>query len=367
MAINAPPSSTTQKPSQAPITTMRLKKGDYLFKEGDKAGAMYLLKSGNIRIFKKKGEADIEIETIRSGQILGELAFLDGNPRSASGEALTECELVEISGPSFQVVLDRIPEWLKILMRTLVTRLRVASTRIRQLESFSSEFVYSDKEGKRVSQYIYLSVADVMKVSTGILLVASRWGQPTEYDGKKGIDLRVTLLQRYVNQIMGIPVAKLTSVIDAFSGAGFIKSDESTGNIILFDIDFLEKLIHYINEENLLEPTKKHDITNKGFLVMCLVAKHIGEFARNPEGAASVNVAAILKKETGPDGKAPFRMDDFVELVKLGYATNVAAKSSDEVMTTIQVDTFMHALRLQRALKTIEAVNEQKRRANAPK
>lgn len=358
---------TTPTPGQAQQTggvpTLRLKKGQYLFKEGENAGAMYLLKTGNIRIFKKKGDSDIEIETIRSGQILGELAFLDGNPRSASGEALTDCELVEISGPNFQGVLDKIPEWLKILMRTLVTRLRVASTRIRQLESASTEFVFSDKDGKRVSQYVYLPGNEVMKVATGILLVATRWGQPAEIDGKKGIDLRVALLQRYVNQIMGLPVAKLTSVMDAFSQAGFMKTDEATGNTVLLDINFLESLIHYMNEENLQDPSKRHDVSNRGFLIMGLLAKHMGRYPKDSNGNAQVNVAEILKLETSVDGKGPFRMDDFAEMVKLGYASNVAAKSGDEVLTTIHVESFMQSARLQRALKCIEAVNEQKKKA----
>ena len=60
-----------------------------------------------IRLFTRRGNTNIEIDTIRPGQILGELAFLDGNPRSLSGEALTECELVEISGPTFVDVLSK--------------------------------------------------------------------------------------------------------------------------------------------------------------------------------------------------------------------------------------------------------------------
>lgn len=364
MAIT-PPSGNLSAPASVP--SVRLKKGQFLFKEGENAGAMYLLKTGNLRIFKKKGDSDIEIETIRSGQIVGELAFLDGNPRSASGEALTECELVEISGPSFQQVLDKIPEWLKILMRTLVTRLRVASTRIRQLESASSEFVYNEKEGKRVAQYVYLSASDVMKTCAGILLVASRWGNPTELDGKKGTDIRVALLQRYVNQIMQVPVAKLTSVLDAFSLAGFMKTDEVTGNVILFDINFLEQFTHYMNEENLQDPSKRHDISNKGFIIMCLVAKHLSKFPKDSNGASTVNVAEVMKIETPADGKAPFRLDDFAELVKLGYASNVAAKSNDEVLSTIQAESYLLAVRFQRTLKTIEAVNEQKKKAGSTK
>jgi len=51
-----------------------------------------LVKTGMIRLFKKKGDSQIELDTIHSGQVVGELAFLDGNPRSASGEALTDCD-----------------------------------------------------------------------------------------------------------------------------------------------------------------------------------------------------------------------------------------------------------------------------------
>src|SRR4051812_22223696 len=110
---------------------IQLKKGELLFSEGEKSRAMFLVKSGAIRLFAKRGTSDVEIETIRSGRLLGELAFLDGNPRSVSGEALTDCELVEVSGPTFVEVLHKTPDWLKILLKTIVQRLRAATARIR--------------------------------------------------------------------------------------------------------------------------------------------------------------------------------------------------------------------------------------------
>src|SRR5690348_3714743 len=95
------PSAVSAVPTQAPGPQLvKLKKGQLLFSEGENSRAMYFLKSGMIRIFKKKGDSSIEIDTVHSGQVIGELAFLDGNPRSASGEALTDCELNEISGPT---------------------------------------------------------------------------------------------------------------------------------------------------------------------------------------------------------------------------------------------------------------------------
>src|SRR3954469_23169421 len=125
--------------------TRRLKKGETLFAEGENSRAMYYVKSGMIRIFKKKGDSAIEIDTIRQGQILGELAFLDGNPRSVSGEALTDCELVEISNALFLEVLGHTPDWLKILFRTVVSRLRSANVKVRQLESANIAVNYSEK------------------------------------------------------------------------------------------------------------------------------------------------------------------------------------------------------------------------------
>jgi CRP-like cAMP-binding protein len=362
-AATAAGPAAAPNPAPAPTPSIRLKKGQMLFHEGDNAGAMYLIRQGTIRVFKKKGDADIEIESIRSGQIIGELAFLDGNPRSASGEALSDCELVEISGPAFQQALDKIPEWLKILIRMLVTRLRAASTKIRQLESSSTEFIYSKNEGKRVAQNIYLSAPDVMKVATAILLVASRWGKPTQIGEKSGTEVPADLLQRYSSQILQVPSSKMTSVLDAFGVAGFMKSDDASGTIALLDIDLLEKLIHYMNEENLSEPSKRHDLSNRGFVIMSFIARHLPKYSKDAEGIALVNVAEVLKLETPEGGRAPFRLDDFAELVKLGYASNVTAKSADEVLTSIQSDSFLVATRIQRAIKSIEAVNDQKRKS----
>lgn len=323
---------------------------------------MYFLKAGMIRLFKKKGDSNIELDTVHSGQVLGELAFLDGNPRSASGEALTECELVEISGPTFQDVLTRMPDWLKIMLKTVVGRLRTASTRIRQLEQASTAFDYSEKDGKRAAHYVYMSPIDAMKIATGILLVASRNAKAAP----GGQEVRVGLVQRYVNQIMGVPVAKINSFLDVLAQCGVaVVSEEGGGTqVVLKEADFLEHLIAYLNEENLMEPSKRHDISVRGFLVMSLMAKNLSRYPKNDiTGSSTVNLAEVRKLETPAGGKEPFRMEEFQEIVKLGYATNLDAKSATEAMTTIKPEAFLMAYRYQRVVIALNAVNEQKRKA----
>lgn len=343
--------------------TRTLKKGDLLFAEGENSHSMYFLKKGMIRIYKKRGKSNIELDTIHAGSVLGELAFLDGNPRSASGEALTDCLLIEISGSTFTQTLSGMPDWLKLLLKTIVTRLRSASTRIRQLESVSTAFDYSSKAGPGKSHYVYLSPSDVLKICASLILVGSRNGKPAA-DGKS-VEIKVSVLQRYANQIIGIPVAKVTSLLDLLAQEGMVGLDEQAGasQVLIKNMDFIEKFITYLNEENLLEPSKRHDISLKGFLIMKLIVKHLPNGKKDAAtGLTAINMAVLLKAETQALGKEPFRFDEFPELVKLGYCTELDAKSSDEILTRVKAEEFALACQFQKIIKSLNQINEEKSR-----
>jgi hypothetical protein len=134
--------------------------------------------------------------------------------------------------------------------------------------------------------------------------------------------------------------------------------------ITLKDSDFLEHLIGYLNEENLVEPSKRHDVSVRGFLIMSLIAKHLHRYPKNEAlGASTVNLAEIRKMETPAGGKEPFRIDEFQEIIKLGYATELDAKSGTEAFTQIKPEAFVLAYRYQRVVLALNAVNEQKRKA----
>ena len=59
--------------------------GDYLFKEGDTGEEAYLIKSGQIKISKQDGENGFKtLATVGKGNIVGEMALIDGTPRAAT-------------------------------------------------------------------------------------------------------------------------------------------------------------------------------------------------------------------------------------------------------------------------------------------
>ena len=197
-----------------------------------------------------------------------------------------------------------------------------------------------------------------MKICSSILLVSARNGKPSG----NGVEIRPALLQRYANQIMGVPVAKVTSMVDILATGGVmsVADPASDSQIVVQDIDFLEQLIQYLNEENLLEPSKRHDVSIKGFMIMSLISKHIAKFPKDVEtGTAAVNVAQVRKIELR-DGKELFRMEDFQELAQLGYASNINIKNNDEAISILKPEAFVQAYRLQKVVMGIRAANEQK-------
>lgn len=356
--VPPPTASSTSSASAAGPGIRRIKKGELVFAEGDTSSSMYFVKVGMIRIYKKKGDSDIEIDTIRAGSILGELAFLDGNPRSASAEALTDCELAEISASIFHSVLVKMPDWLKILLRTVVSRLRAASTRIKQLETASAAYDYADRDGRKAPHYVYLSALDVLKILSAFLLAVSRHGKTTE----AGTLVKISTVLKYGNQIMGVPEAKIATIQDILLQAGVLSAGPVYDQVLMKEADFLEQLIAYLNEENLVEPTKRHDISLRGFIVMNAIAKHLHEYSKDKSGDTIVNIAAIKSQESEILGKELFRMDEFVELVKLGYCSALNVKSGTEQTTSLDSDQFYKHYRFQKVAMMIQAQNEQKRK-----
>lgn len=99
--------------------------GDTLMKEGDEAKTIFYLKSGTLNIFVNKEK----IATTSAGEFIGEMAFIDGKPRSATVIAASDCELVEISQTVFQKELDALAPWLQQFIKTLIRRSRASNQR----------------------------------------------------------------------------------------------------------------------------------------------------------------------------------------------------------------------------------------------
>ncbi len=108
--------------------TIALKPGEVLFREGDDANAMYIVKHGTLRILS----GSTILETVRDGGLIGEMAIIEEHmPRSATAIAGTYCELVEIDVPRFLSLVANAPAFSITVLRVISRRLRVMNRRYR--------------------------------------------------------------------------------------------------------------------------------------------------------------------------------------------------------------------------------------------
>ena len=106
--------------------------GDDLFSQGDKATALYVIKYGSVRILQKSASGDqIEVATLGTGSHFGEMAFVDGEPRSASAAAVEKSEIVVLDYQKLQGVLEKnigiAASFYKELAHFLCGRLRITT------------------------------------------------------------------------------------------------------------------------------------------------------------------------------------------------------------------------------------------------
>src|SRR2546427_9255186 len=118
-----PPDVTAQLFAAA--TERSLKPGEALFLAGDQGDGCYRLERGLIKITVRslRGEERI-IALLGRGEIIGELALIDHQPRSASAVAIRDSNVRHISRQSFEAFTQEHPKIYRHLVGLLAARLR---------------------------------------------------------------------------------------------------------------------------------------------------------------------------------------------------------------------------------------------------
>jgi hypothetical protein len=111
--------------------------GEFLFREGDQSNDIfYVLENGLVQVIKHDGvRNEIFLEYARPGQLIGEMAVLDNQPRMATVRAVEPARLMVISGEAFRKRLATSDPVAMKLIETLSTRLRQTSEEAARLKA----------------------------------------------------------------------------------------------------------------------------------------------------------------------------------------------------------------------------------------
>ena len=101
--------------------------GDYIFREGEPGGEMYIIQAGEVEIVKVVQGEPHRLAILEEGDFFGEMAILEDLPRTAAARAHTECALLQIDESTFDQLIRHNPEISVRMLRKLCHRLRATN------------------------------------------------------------------------------------------------------------------------------------------------------------------------------------------------------------------------------------------------
>ena len=177
--------------------TRRYRRGQLIFQQGDPAHSLFLVAEGAVKVFLTSPEGDsVILVTLSPGEAFGELALVDGNPRSASAEALHDTVALELGRTEFLTAMADEPGVAEAVIATLGSILR-------RLTEQAADLVFLDLHG-RIAKLLLQMATDVGSGNSD------------------GITLDLHLTQSEIASMVGGSRQSVNQVLRSFERRGYI-------------------------------------------------------------------------------------------------------------------------------------------------
>jgi len=107
-----------------------IKKDDDIVREGEPGDAMYVIVSGLVEVWTKRGNRKIVLATLKEGDFFGEISLITGDVRTATVTALKETRLMKLKKSDFDDIASRYPRVLEVTKSVLDKRLEDTITTV---------------------------------------------------------------------------------------------------------------------------------------------------------------------------------------------------------------------------------------------
>jgi len=192
-------------------TVNRMRKGDTILEQGEEGDSLIVLLSGGARVSMiAPNGREIILDYAEPGEMLGEIALLDGEPRTASVNALGEGRYLRIRRRAFEIFIERHPKVALCMMQEMARRLRQTDATIESDRAFTS--------GPRIARHL----------------------KRLSDDDAGGAQLRLNISQGELGNFVGISREHVNRQLAAWADQGVIELEQ--GRIRILDGEYLSEL-----------------------------------------------------------------------------------------------------------------------------
>ncbi|MGH2475702.1 MAG: Crp/Fnr family transcriptional regulator [Candidatus Limnocylindrales bacterium] len=192
----------------------RFRRGEVIFHIGDPGDALFVIVSGEVKISLPSETGDEAIlATLGPGAVFGELALLDGAPRSASATAISAAEMVVLPRDRFRELIATEAGVRDALLASIAGELRRLTTHVEELH-------FLDMTGRLAARLVRL---------------AQESGTVGAGDGS--IRLRKNLTQGDLAAMVGCTRQSVNKLLGQFTDDGLVRLDRD--GIVVADLDGL--------------------------------------------------------------------------------------------------------------------------------
>jgi CRP-like cAMP-binding protein len=190
-------------------------KDDYIFLEGEAPEALYVIKTGKVKILRHSRDGkDVVLRVCGQGQLLGTVATFDGAGYPGTAQAIEDCSVLVIARNDCLTLVNRYPVFALAVIADLGVRLRSSAEQIRSLA--------------------------VERVEQRIARTLLKLGENSGFDTDEGRVIELPLTRQDVADMTGTTVETAIRVMSKFRRNDLIRTRR--GKVILLELEALHDI-----------------------------------------------------------------------------------------------------------------------------
>lgn len=195
--------------------TQQLKKGSFVWKEGETCRVLFFVVEGRVKIIEHSEIGkDVIVDIYSSGDAIGESSALMGGAYNTSAVCLSQCELLCVPRREMLDLLGTVPEMAFRSFRGMARRQRMLMQKIKELAAGGVEY----------------------RIAHLLLKLADRIGKQSS----DGICISVVLSRQDIADLVGTTIETAIRVMSRWRKMGIVTNDKH--GILIHDMDTLQDL-----------------------------------------------------------------------------------------------------------------------------